>query len=90
VPDGIIAHLRSKCGGNVYGHNVVYVTSESFEGETSEGNRYSGAYNENFTYAAKNAVDLETDSPFYSGLRDREEEISHTRNNWLCCDFQER
>jgi hypothetical protein len=90
VPDGIIAHLTRKCGGNVHDRHVVKVTSGSFEKETCGANPYSGAYDNLLRYAAKNAVDLETDSPFLSAYRDEEGVIPHTRNNWLCYDFKER
>jgi hypothetical protein len=33
---------------------------------------------------------LETDSLFLSAFRRREENIPHTRNNWVCHDFKER
>jgi hypothetical protein len=90
VPDGIIAHLTSECGGNVHDRHVVDVTSGSFEKETNGANPHSGAYNNNPTYAAKNAADLEADSYFFSAYREKEEDIPHTRNNWVCCDFKER
>jgi hypothetical protein len=33
---------------------------------------------------------LDTDSFFQSGYRKAEEDIPHTRNNWICYDFKER
>jgi hypothetical protein len=60
VPEGIIAHLTRKCGGNVHDRHVVDVTSGSFEKETAGVNPNSGSY-DNFPHnAAKNARDLET------------------------------
>jgi hypothetical protein len=41
-PNGIIAHLRRECGGNVHDCHVVDVTSESFEKETYGANPHSG------------------------------------------------
>jgi hypothetical protein len=90
VPDGIIAQLTRKCGGNVHDRNVVEVTSGSFEKETKGANPHSGAFNNDPSYAAKNAADLETDSRFYSAYRREEEDIPHTRNNWICYDFKKR
>jgi hypothetical protein len=90
VPDGIIAHLTRECGGNVHDHNVIKVTSGSFEKVTIGANPYSGAFNNNPSYAAKNAADLETNSCFHSAFRTKKEDIPHTRNNWICYDFKER
>jgi hypothetical protein len=90
VPDGIIAHLTRECGGNVHDRHVVKVTCGSFEKETVGANRYSGALNNDPDYAAKNAADLETFSCFESAYRKKEEDIPHTRNNWICYDFKER
>jgi hypothetical protein len=90
VPDGIIAHLTRECGGNVHDRHAVDITSGSFEKETCGANPHSGAYDNLLRYAAKNAFDLETDSPFLSAYRDEEGVIPHTRNNWLCYDFKER
>jgi hypothetical protein len=90
VPDGIIAHLTKECGGNVHARQVVEVTSRSFENETEGINPHSGAYDNEPYYAAKNAVDLETDSYFHSAYRTKKEDIPHTRNNWICYDFKER
>jgi hypothetical protein len=33
---------------------------------------------------------METDSTFYSAYRRMEEDIQHTKNNWICYDFKER
>jgi hypothetical protein len=33
---------------------------------------------------------LETGSRFFSAYRKKEEDIPHTRNNWVCYDFKER
>jgi hypothetical protein len=90
VPNGIIAHLTRNCGGNVHNRNVVQVTSGSFEKETHGANPHSGAYNNEPDHAAKNAVDLETRSCFISACRTKEEDIPHTRNNWICSDFKEK
>jgi hypothetical protein len=90
VPDGIIAHLTRECGGNVHDRHVVDVTSGSFEKENIGANPHSGAYNNDPYCAAKNAADLETDSIFGSAYRYREEDITHTRNNWICYDFKKR
>jgi hypothetical protein len=78
VPDGIIAHLTSECGGNVHDRHVVKVM---FEKETEGDHRRSGA---------KNAADLEVGSSFSSAFRKVREDISHTRNNWVRHDFKER
>jgi hypothetical protein len=90
VPDGIIAHLTRECGGNVHDHHVVEVTSGSFEKVTHGANPHSGAYDNKAECAAKNTVDLETDSLFVSAYRDEKGDIPHTRSNWVCCDFNER
>jgi hypothetical protein len=79
IPGGIIANVTRECGGNVHDHDVVEVTCGSFEKETYEAIWY-----------AKNAIDLETDSLFASAFRMKEEDIPHTRNNWVCYDFKER
>jgi hypothetical protein len=84
IPDGIIAHLTRECGGNVHDHDVVEVTSGSFEKETS------GLDDDDPRWAAKNAADLEADSCFWSAYRFSSEGNSHTRNNWLCYDFKRR
>jgi hypothetical protein len=41
-------------------------------------------------YAAENVADLESDSRFVSAFRKKEEDIPHTRNNWVCYDFKKR
>jgi hypothetical protein len=90
VPDRIIAHWTRECGGNVHDRHVVEVTCGSFEKETQGANPHSGALNDNPYFAAKNAADLKTGSEFLSAYRDKKEDIAHTRNNWVCCDFKER
>jgi hypothetical protein len=40
-------------------------------------------------WAATNATNLEAGSCFLSTYRGREEDIPHTRNNWLCYDFMD-
>jgi hypothetical protein len=90
VPDGIIAHLTRGCGGNVHDRHIVDVTSGSFEKETEGTNPHSGAYDNDPRYPAKNAADLETDSIFSSAWREKEDNIPHTRNNWVCYDFKRR
>jgi hypothetical protein len=74
APKGIIAHLSTECGGNVHDRSVVEVTSS----QACDGCQ------------AKNAVDLRERSYFYSVSRAKEEDIPHTRNNWICIDFKER
>jgi hypothetical protein len=90
VPDGIIAHMTRECGGNVHDRNIIEVTSGSFEKEIYGANPHSGACNNHPGNAAKNAADLETNSRFQSAYRKKEEDIPHTRNNWICYDFKER
>jgi hypothetical protein len=90
VPEGIIAHLTRECGGNVHGRHAVEVTSGSLEKETLGDNPHSGAYNDRADYAAKNIADLETDSLFRLAYRNHSEDITHTRNNCVCYDFNER
>jgi hypothetical protein len=90
VPDGIIAHLTRECGGNVHDHHVIDVTSRSFGNETYGANPHSGAYDNMADLAARNAADLATDSRFLSAYRKRGEDIPHTRDNWVCYDFQDR
>jgi hypothetical protein len=80
VRDGIIAHLTRECGGNVDDHNVVGVTSSK---------PYNNWYWTVDRTAANYAVDLETDSCFFSAFRGNED-VPHTRNSWVCCDFKER
>ena len=77
VPDLIIAHLTSECGGNVHDRHVVNVTGGSFEEETQA-----------VSNVAKNAADLENDSCFDSAFRKKD--IRHTRNNWICYNFKKR
>jgi hypothetical protein len=79
VPDGIIAHLTRKCGGNVHDRRVVDVTSGSFEKET-----------ESASNVARNAADLENVPIFQSAYRDSSENIPHTPNNWICYNFKQR
>jgi hypothetical protein len=89
VPNGIIAHLTRECGGNVHDRHVVDITYGSFEKEIDGANPHSGAYADNSLFAAKKAADLETDSYFHSAYRYDSEDIPHTRNNWICYDFNE-
>jgi hypothetical protein len=74
----------------VHDRNVVEVTSGSFEEETQGAHPHSGAYDNRPSNAAKNIADLETDSYFFSALRDKDDDIPHTRNNWVCYNFKER
>jgi hypothetical protein len=90
IPDGIIAHLTRECGGNVRDRHVVDVTSGSVEEETQGANPHWGAYDSDPGNAAKNSTDLETGSCFLSTFRDMDEDIPHTRNNWVCYNFKER
>jgi hypothetical protein len=90
IADGIIAHLTRECGGNLHDRHVVDVMSGSFEKEIFGANPDSGAYDNILCYAAKNATDLESDSIFGSACREKEENIPHTGNNWVCYDFKER
>jgi hypothetical protein len=78
VPDGILAYLARKCGGNIHKRKVIAVTSGSFEKTTctEEG--------------IEKIVDMGTDAAYYSAFRLRSEQIAHTRNNWVCYDFKER
>ena len=64
--EGVIAHLTRECGGNVHEKGVVEVTASSC---TAEG------------YEAKNAVDLGTDSSFWSKIEP---------NPWIRYDFKDR
>jgi hypothetical protein len=79
IPDGIIAHLKRECGGNVHDRDVVNVTCGSFEKQTFGVN-----------YSAKDATEMETDSAFASAYRKKKEDIQHTPNNWICYNFKER
>jgi hypothetical protein len=90
VPSGIIAHLTRECGRNVHDCYVVDVTSGSFEKETRGANPQSGVYRSRSDNAASNAADMETDSCFCSARRTKEEDIPHTRNNWICYDFKNK
>jgi hypothetical protein len=90
VPDGIIAQLRRKCGGNVHDHHVVDVTCGSFAKETQGVTPHSGAFENNDDLAAKIAADLDARSVFFSAYRGNWEHIAHTRNNWVYYDFKER
>jgi hypothetical protein len=87
-PDGIIARLTRKCGGDV--QYVVDVKCGSFETEIEGANPYSGAYHGYLPYAAENSADLNSDSCFYSADRDAKFDISHRRNNWICYNFKEK
>jgi hypothetical protein len=89
VPDGIIAHLTRKCGGNVHDCCVVDVTSGSFGKETEGANPHSGAYKNDPDYAAKHAAEMEAVSCFSSAYRSNSEDIPHKRNNWVCYNFKE-
>jgi hypothetical protein len=90
IPDGIIAHLTRECGGNVHDRHVVDVTCGSLEKETVGVNPHSGAYNNTDWTAAKNAADLENGSCFWAACRKKDEDIPHTRNNWVCYNFKKR
>jgi hypothetical protein len=90
VPDGIIGHRTREYGGNVHDRHVVEVTCGSFEKETYGANPHSRSFNNDPDFTAKNAADLETNSFFLSAYRNEEEDIPHTRTNWLCYDFRER
>jgi hypothetical protein len=79
VPDGIIAHLTRECGRNVHDCKVVAVTAGSFQ-RTAEKMKDD----------PKQVADLKSGSFFWSDCRYRNEDIPHTRNNWLCYDFKER
>ena len=63
--DGIIAHLTREFGGNVHLKKVVEVTASSVGGNGW----------------AKNAVELGTDSRFFTEVKP---------NQWICYDFKER
>jgi hypothetical protein len=75
VPDGIIGHFTRECGGNVHDCHVVEVTS-------------SKPGTSNPAYAAKVVGDLRTTTCFFSTSRKKEENIPHTRNNWICYEFK--
>jgi hypothetical protein len=90
LSDGIIARMARECGGNVHDRHVVDITSGSFGKETKATNPPSGVFGYDPQYAAKNAADLETDSYFWSDCRSSPDFILRTRNNWGCCNFNER
>jgi hypothetical protein len=90
MPDGIIAHLTGKCGGNVHDRRLINLTSGSFQQATEGVNPNSGVFKNDPRYAAENAADLATDSVFLSAFRSATETIRHTRNNWVWYDFKER
>jgi hypothetical protein len=90
VPDGIIAYLTRICDGNVHDRHIVDVTCGSFEKETRGAHSHSGAYGNRAEYAAKNAAEMETDLCFLSAYRKKQEDIPHTRNNWIYYDFKDR
>ena len=64
--DGIIAHLTRECGGNVHKERVVNVTASSYSDDI---------------YKPENAVDLKSDSLFFS---------KSWLNSWICYDFKGR
>ena len=64
--DGVIAHLARECRGNVHDKGIVNVTASSVCAISSQ---------------PKNAVDLRTDSRFWS---------RNEANAWICYDFRER
>jgi hypothetical protein len=74
----------------VHDRNVVDGTSGSFGKKIQGSNPHFGAFDNQPQWAAKNVAYLETLSPFHSAYREEKENIPHTRNNWLCCDFKER
>jgi hypothetical protein len=86
VPNGIIGYLTRQCGGNVHDGNVVNATSSPpFDPKAAP-----DGIDLLTLFAAKNAVDLGTNSVFGSTWVNLEEEtIPHARNNWLCYDFKE-
>jgi hypothetical protein len=77
VPDGIVAHLSRRCGGNVHDRELVGITS-------------SDPAHDDLCCAAKNAADMETDVCFISAERDCKEDIPNSRNNWICYDFRDK
>jgi hypothetical protein len=79
MPDGIIAHLTRECGGNVHDRHVVDVTGWSFKKETNSGGD-----------AMKNIANMTDGSFLMSVYRKKEEDMPHTKNNWLCYNFNER
>jgi hypothetical protein len=77
VPDGIIAHLTRGYVRNVHDRKIVEVTSGSFERETIS--EYG---------SLANIVDMQLGSSFSSAHRNKEENIPHSKNNWVCYDFK--
>jgi hypothetical protein len=74
--DGIIASLTAECGGNVADRNVVAITCSKPSTDR--------------IHAARNIVDLRSDSCFLSASRFFTGGIPHMRNNWICYDFKNR
>jgi hypothetical protein len=74
----------------VHDRKIIDITCGSFEKETLGANPHSGAWDNNPRWCAKNVADLESYSCFLSTYRKKEEDIPHTRNNWICYDFKER
>jgi hypothetical protein len=87
IPDGITTHLKRKRGWSVRDRNVVEVT---FRKPFDSPNTVPDGMLDPNLVSAKNAADLETGWLFYSAYRLREEDMSHTRNNWVCYHFQRR
>jgi hypothetical protein len=65
APDGIIAHMTIECGWNVRDSHFVYVTSAPFNKQYFAANPHSGICSR-ARECCENAVDLETDSFFFS------------------------
>jgi hypothetical protein len=89
VPNGIIARLTRDCGGNLHGRNVVAVTHGPFAKETDDPSPLWRIYQNHPNWAAKDVINMETDSLFFSGCRPSEDDIPHTRNNWICYGFNQ-
>jgi hypothetical protein len=87
---GIIGHLTRACGGSVHDHDVVEITSGSFAQAKDGVNPHSGAHNDMINWSAKYVADPKSSTFLYSTCRQEGEDIPHTKNNWLCCDFKER
>jgi hypothetical protein len=68
---------------------MAEATSEWFETDAVGANPHSGAF-KNCPEYAKNATDLEADFVFTLAYDERDEGISHTRNNWFCYDFKKK
>jgi hypothetical protein len=84
VPDGIIAHLTKECGGNVHDRNGFEVTSSK---------QHTDGYWAAAMTRPKNVPNLgegEDMSCFFSAFRNKEDDIPHTRNNWICYDIKNR